>query len=386
MRGLATVRWLPKGRYLLTLKARAVTESEYDYERLRAFLYNFASAVQRIVDIIWDLDKVPTQTQMHQLFYERLRRCGFRAHVAKQIYRYALALVKSAKANGGSKPQIRKLFARLDKYDVSLNLEKMVLVLKTGINGDIKLRLLHSRKYTRKFLGREWYEVQITIDKSGNIWVCVPFRFDYSPHVSKSIVAVDINLKQVIIYDGREVRHVKTRFIEALYLKKLAEEVQKRHNKSWRYSEKWLALIRSLHRRSRNIIVDWCRKFAKWLIEYVKKRKAFLVLEDLEGLWHTRSQEDSKLAWLLSRFAYRKLITAILTKAIEHNVPVMFVDPRNTSRTCPRCGSYIEFVHRLGYCKKCGFVADRDKIAVLNLTYRAIQTLAPCQGHGAPTR
>jgi len=110
------------------------------------------------------------------------------------------------------------------------------------------------------------------------------------------------------------------------------------------------------------------------------------VLEDLERLWHTRSQEDSKLAWLLSRFAYRKLIVAILTKAIEHNVPVVFVDPRNTSKVCPRCGSHVKFIRRLGYCCKCGLVADKDKIAVLNLTYRAIQALAPCQGHGASTR
>ncbi len=141
---------LPRGTYLITLKCRAITENGHDFERLRAFLYNFSSAVQRIIDIIWNLDKVPTINQLHQLFYNKLRKCEFRAHICKQIYKYAYGLVKSVKSSNGSKPIIKKLFARLDRYDVSLDLEKMIIVIKTGINGDIKLKLLHDKSYVKK--------------------------------------------------------------------------------------------------------------------------------------------------------------------------------------------------------------------------------------------
>ena len=42
------------------------------------------------------------------------------------------------------------------------------------------------------------------------------------------------------------------------------------------------------------------------------------------------------LADNLSRFAYRKLLHAIEAKAVEYNVPVVYVEPRNTSKTCTR--------------------------------------------------
>ncbi|RLE37016.1 hypothetical protein DRJ17_07445, partial [Candidatus Woesearchaeota archaeon] len=33
----------------------------------------------------------------------------------------------------------------------------------------------------------------------------------------------------------------------------------------------------------------------------------------------------------------------MLTKVIEYNVPVIFIDPRNTSSTCPRCGYKLSY-------------------------------------------
>jgi len=54
--------------------------------------------------VLWDLDVVPEKSQAHQMLYNMLRSYGFRAHVAKNIYSTAIALVESAKGNGGSKP------------------------------------------------------------------------------------------------------------------------------------------------------------------------------------------------------------------------------------------------------------------------------------------
>lgn len=93
--------------------------------------------------------------------------------------------------------------------------------------------MLHSRKYIRKFTRRKWYEVIVSIDKQGRIWVCIPFRWEYKPYKPKSILSIDINLRKIVVYNGRCIRRVDTRFIEALYLKHLAESIQKRHSYSW---------------------------------------------------------------------------------------------------------------------------------------------------------
>ena len=99
-------------------------------------------AIQYVVDTLWELDELPTLNQLHQMFYKTLRKQGFRAHQCKQIYKYALSIVKSAKRNNGSKPILRKLTTRLDKYDARVDLENQLVVVKLR-NREFKIKLLH---------------------------------------------------------------------------------------------------------------------------------------------------------------------------------------------------------------------------------------------------
>ncbi len=379
MRGLApALRVLPEGRHLLTLKARAVLVNG-DLRDLLWDMYVYCYALQKTIDALWELDKIPSLSQVHQLFYRALReKYGFRAHVTMQLYKYALALVKSAKSNGGSKPKIRKLSVRLDKYDAKVNLERMEVEIVIR-NKRYRLKLLHNLNYIKKFIGRKWYEVIVKWENN-SLWVCIPFEFEYKPYKPERIMAVDINLKQIVLFDGKRIRRINTRFIEALSLKAHAENIQRKYPKRWRYNPRILNRIRELHRRSKNIITDNCRKIAKSIVLKAKRLRACIVLEDLEKLWFVRSQENSKLAWKLSRFAYRKLQNAIITKAIEYSVPVIFVDPKNTSNMCPRCCSKLEYVYRLGYCRNCGLIADRDTIGAMNLYFRVLNGNVPGRG------
>jgi putative transposase len=380
MRGKTTsiVRVVPRGEKMLALKARGVL-LEGSLNELREELYLAREAIQHIIDVLWELDKLPTLNQAHQMFYEILRSQGFRAHQAKQTYKHALAVVKSARENRGSKPVLKKLSARLDKYDATVDLENQIVTVKMR-NRVFKIKLLHNKKYIRKFMGKKWYEVMISIDKHGRIWVSIPFRWSYKPYKPGRIVSLDINLRKVITYDGKKIRRIDTRFTEALYLKHLAEDVQKRHSYAWRRNGKWLETIRVLHRRSRNIVIDWCRKFAKYTVLKARRTRSAIVLEDLEKLWFNASRKSSSLANKLSRFAYRKLQLAVITKAIEYNVPIIFVNPRNTSSLCPRCGAKLVYNHGLAICEKCGLVADRDTVGAMNIYLKALKILAPRHG------
>ncbi|WXG43842.1 MAG: zinc ribbon domain-containing protein [Promethearchaeati archaeon SRVP18_Atabeyarchaeia-1] len=53
------------------------------------------------------------------------------------------------------------------------------------------------------------------------------------------------------------------------------------------------------------------------------------------------------------------------------------VDPRHTSLSCPYCG-YTGRSNQVGYsyfrCRACGFEANRDRLASLNIALRAAQT------------
>jgi len=87
---------MPEGTYYKALKTRAEI-IKGDINDLLWDLAVYRYTLQKAVDALWELDRIPKKSQVHQLPYLMLRNYGFRAHVAKNIYKTALALVKSAK-------------------------------------------------------------------------------------------------------------------------------------------------------------------------------------------------------------------------------------------------------------------------------------------------
>jgi putative transposase len=137
------VSYLVRGEELVlveTLRMRALPEGSC--YKLLEFLRIYRNAVQLIVDEVWDINEKLSKKKLHRLFYNDLVSLGFRANHAKEAYVYAKSLVNSAKSNGGRKPVLRKLSARIDKYDYKLDLCNMVLTLKLHSDHEVKLKLI----------------------------------------------------------------------------------------------------------------------------------------------------------------------------------------------------------------------------------------------------
>jgi len=241
------------------------------------------------------------------------------------------------------------------------------------------LRISHRGEYIERFRGLKWKEVHIKY-YNGKLYISIVFVVRYTPYIPRGVIALDINLRHIVSYDGSKVRRYRTRFIDALSKRGRAEDIQRKYPKRWRYNEKILNRVRDLHRRFRNIIVDWCRKFAKEIVLKAKRYGYAIALEDLEKLRDSFNSKSDRLVWKLTMLAYGKLQEAVVSKAIEHNVPIVFVDPRNTSSVCPRCKSKIEYVGRRGICPRCGFKADRDKIGAMNIWMRVLEGYAGVPG------
>jgi len=375
------IRWMPEGVYHRTLKAE-VEVVEGDIRELLWDLAVHRYVLQRVVDALWDLDAVHKKSQAHQLFYDMLREYGFRAHVARNIYSTAIALVKSSKSNGGTKPLVKKLTARLDYQDARVDLDSEVvrIVLREKW---YTLRIKHRGEYIERFRDLKWKEVHVKY-YNGKLYVSIVFETRYTPYTPRGVIALDVNLGHIVLYDGSEVRRYETRFMNALSKRARAEELQKKYPRKWRYSKKILSRIIELHKKSRNIIVDWCWKIAKETVLKAERHGYAIALENLEKLRESFNGKNSKIVWKLTLFAYRKLQESVVSKAIEYSVPVVFVDPRDTSSICPKCGYKIEYTSRLGVCSRCSFIADRDKIGAVNVWLRVLKA---CAGErGSPLR
>jgi len=371
--------FIPQGRgmgekYRLALKAEAEVQ---DREELLWELIEYRYNLQKLVDELWSLKEVPGKSQLHAMFYERLtKEKGYRAHVARNMYIKAGKIVKEAIKNCASHvPILKRLTAESDTVDARVELERgEVKVIFKSKGKWFTLRLKHRKEYIKKFKKYKWKEVFVSY-RDGKFYVSIVFEIEYKPYTPQGVIGLDVNLRKLVFYDGKKVRRVNTSFVKVLSLRAKAEEIQRKYPKRWRYNERILNRIRELHRKSKNIVIDSSRKFAKRFVLFALKNKYAIALEELTGLIEEINNMNKKNRWKISRLDYRTLQNAIVTKAIEYNVPLHFIDPKGTSKLCYRCGSELVFYGRLGICPRCGFIADRDKNAALNIHKRMWESL-----------
>jgi IS605 OrfB family transposase len=122
-------------------------------------------------------------------------------------------------------------------------------------------------------------------------------------------------------------------------------------------------------------------RFRRWvnhhiatkLVAHAKDTKAALALEDLTGIRDRttvrKGQRNQHSGW-----SFRQLRAFIVYKAQRAGVPVVLVDPRNSSRTCRRCGSVDKRNRRRQgefSCRRCGHTCHADLNGASILAQRA---------------
>ena len=125
-------------------------------------------------------------------------------------------------------------------------------------------------------------------------------------------------------------------------------------------------------------------RFVRWANHNISKQlvqTAFQVGKAiaLENLTHIRTRANgyaAEMRWLMGGWAFSQLKLFVLYKAADVGLPVSQVDPRNTSRTCSRCG-HCEKANRksqaIFLCLKCGFHANADYNAACNVADKGLE-------------
>jgi putative transposase len=102
---------------------------------------------------------------------------------------------------------------------------------------------------------------------------------------------------------------------------------------------------------------------------------AFENLKGMRGRATVRRQQRARHAG----WAFGQLRSFVEYKAKLGGVPVVFVDPRNTSRTCPECG-HCEKANRKSQadfeCRQCYYSANADFVGARNVRSRAMCQVA----------
>jgi len=130
-------------------------------------------------------------------------------------------------------------------------------------------------------------------------------------------------------------------------------------------------LMKKYSRRERNRVKDFMHKLTTGIVRRLRESNSGAIMEGLKGIKHNvlnRSKEQNRE---LSKWDARTFQFMLEYKLKWLELPVKYVNPKNSSRTCPLCsGSMASYEGRLMKCTKCNLILDRDIVAVSNLQMR----------------
>jgi len=137
--------------------------------------------------------------------------------------------------------------------------------------------------------------------------------------------------------------------------------------------------LKQLSGKERRFAKDTNHRISKQIVAKAKDTNRAIALEDLTGI-RTRVTVRRRQRASLHSWAFFQLRNFVEYKAKRAGIPVVRVDPRNTSRTCPVCGC-IDKANRPSQstfsCVVCGFAEHgankfADHIAAVNIGRRAV--------------
>ncbi|MBC7091215.1 MAG: IS200/IS605 family element transposase accessory protein TnpB, partial [Nitrososphaeria archaeon] len=184
-----------------------------------------------------------------------------------------------------------------------------------------------------------------------------------SSKIAISIISKDKMLKQT--YFGQDVSVKQLRFEER------RAKLQSYRDKG---SSKAGLKLKRLSGKQRNYVRTRIWQIANEIVKLAKQSNANIAIERLRHLRKSKGELSKKSRKKVNRIPYSLFKHALKCVAERESVTIEEVKPNYTSQTCPICG-HVGKGNWKGYiyfkCAKCGYEADRDRVASLNLALSA---------------
>ncbi|MEX1406719.1 RNA-guided endonuclease TnpB family protein, partial [Hydrogenibacillus schlegelii] len=159
---------------------------------------------------------------------------------------------------------------------------------------------------------------------------------------------------------------------QAAYIRRRYHALRKRMGKA-----KALNAIRQMKDKEARWMKDRDHKISRAIVDWCLARGVSTIrMEKLEGI-RRRKTRKRDFGRSLHSWSFYRLQQFIAYKARLVGIRVEWVNPKDTSRTCPRCG-YRASENRSGIrfrCRKCGYEAHVDVVGAWNVSL-AISGLA----------
>jgi putative transposase len=326
----------------------------------------FNAAATWIARVCWDEGITNSMTAHFRVYGETRLRFGLGAQLAESARAKAMEALKAVRKQdedkqtcptfgpGGSIRYDARTYRLLPLDRVSLN----------TLRGRITCRMLPGARQHAMLVDPAWTIAGADLVRRGGTWYLHIVQHAPAPQPDQptGYLGVDLGIVNVATdstgepFTGAPVKGVRERRF------KHRQSLQSRNTRRAR------ARLRTAARREARFQRDINHIVSKALVAKAKGSCKALALEDLSGI-NARTtvrhdQRRQRMSW-----AFFQLRTFVAYKAQAAGVCVVFVDPRDTSRTCsrPECG-YCDKRNRPDQahfrCLQCGYAAVASSAAM----------------------
>jgi IS605 OrfB family transposase len=239
---------------------------------------------------------------------------------------------------------------------------------------------LEPHKQFWKYINSDWglaSEAKVKLDKRNRqLIIYLTFKKSVEACKPRGFTAVDVNENHIAVLVDDKVYLFETGFRDIVLgyyyrRKRVQEKYDKLYGVGCRVKRE---VLRKLKERKRKSDLRW--KLANIVVRVAKEKQYAIVLEKLgknpakEMISHVK---DDQLRHRIYQASFKGVQKAIEEKAREYGVPVIYVNPRNTSKICPIHNAKIIYSNgsRVGRCSEGGELWHRDIVACYNLLLRA---------------
>ncbi len=329
----------------------------------------FNAAATWIADICWREGITNTHTAHHRVYGETRRRFGLGAQLAVCARAKAMEAIRATRKTGsdtcptfgptGSVRYDARTYRLLPLDGVSLS----------TVAGRVTARLLPGAHQRRLLLEQGWQIGGADLVQRRGLWYLhlTQHKPAPTPAAPGGYVGVDLGIVNLATTDdGQTFSGAR---VTAVRQRRFAHRrrLQQRHTRRSR------AHLRTLARKEARFQRDVNHCISKALVAKASRDCKALALEDLTGIRARvtvrHEQRRERESW-----AFYQLRAYISYKSKAAGIPVVLVDPRNTSRTCFACGHCAKGNRRSQShfcCLSCGHVAVADVNAARNIALRA---------------
>lgn len=306
-------------------------------------------------------NKTFSQFRLHQLVYYDVK-TRFKLS-AQMIIRCIAKVADAYKLDRKRKRTFRKHAAQ--PYDAR--------IFKMN-DEQVSIKTIYSRekipyvagKHQKKLLAFRKGEVDLMYLRGNLYLACTCEVQEEAQKKTSNILGIDLGIVNIAVdsegthYSGRDIEIRRKTYLNR------RKNLQKKGTKPATRKLKEISGRQARYQKDTNHCIS------KAIVATAERLSCAIALENLKGIPRTKARKSQRAT--MSNWANHQLRNFITYKALLAGVPVIMVDPRNTSRTCPRC-TFISKNNRVTRdnfcCKQCSFSGPADLVASWNIRDKA---------------